>query len=282
MSGAAMNDFRLAPKFPAVSFLSHAEFDSYCEQNSALDDARYAHELELATRDAAMMRDGTCAPCLRQTNFTAATQGGETQPDGRILPNWREQMTCDCEDGLGARLRAILHFLAGEAGLQPWMRALWFGTAPTLERRLAQMTHEVVVARRLQMSARLPADAQRSLCLPFDSAAFHLAVSSDYLQRVPALDVALAELRRILVPGGQLVFTVPFHCRSTSTTTRAGLGARREGRLPAEMAADIHAIGWDILPRLRQAGFAQAAAHVYWSRELGYLGPFNTMFSAVV
>jgi hypothetical protein len=43
----------------------------------------------------------------------------------------------------------------------------------------------------------------------------------------------------------------------------------------------VHQIGWDILDRLKQAGFSDAAAHTYWSHELGYLGPMNMIFSAV-
>jgi hypothetical protein len=56
---------------------------------------------------------------------------------------------------------------------------------------------------------------------------------------------------------------------------------RLNDRLPAEARGDVHDIGWDILRRLRAVGFTQAFANVYWSRELGYLGPFNLIFSAL-
>ena len=32
---------------------------------------------------------------------------------------------------------------------------------------------------------------------------------------------------------------------------------------------------------LREAGFRDAAAYLYWSEELGYLGPMNFIFRAV-
>jgi hypothetical protein len=38
--------------------------------------------------------------------------------------------------------------------------------------------------------------------------------------------------------------------------------------------------GWAILQRLRNAGFARAVAHGFWSAELGYLGAFNMVLAA--
>jgi hypothetical protein len=87
-------------------------------------------------------------------------------------------------------------------------------------------------------------------------------------------------LRRVLLPGGRLVFTVPFHDRSAKTVSRLDRLPRVSGRLPAESGGPTHQIGWDILDKLRAAGFADARAHTYWSEELGYLGTGNVIFSA--
>ena len=48
-----------------------------------------------------------------------------------------------------------------------------------------------------------------------------------------------------------------------------------------EAGGEVHALGWDILDLLRDAGFSTARAHVYWSDELGYLGSGNMIFLAV-
>jgi SAM-dependent methyltransferase len=108
----------------------------------------------------------------------------------------------------------------------------------------------------------------------------HIVVSLDYVHRVPPLKSALAEIHRALVPGGHFVFTVPFRVNSEATSSFISHLPLVGGLLPAEFGAEVHEIGWDILESLRKAGFASATAHLYWSEELGYLGPFNFIFSA--
>lgn len=110
--------------------------------------------------------------------------------------------------------------------------------------------------------------------------AFHLAVCSDYLHRVPPLEAALAELRRVLVPGGRCVLTMPFRDRAAHTVTRLEGLPLVAGRLPTEAGGDVHELGWDMLERLRQAGFTDARAHFFWSDELGYLGAGNMIVCA--
>ncbi len=39
-------------------------------------------------------------------------------------------------------------------------------------------------------------------------------------------------------------------------------------------------IGWDLLALLRDAGFADATALLYWSNQLGYLGGHNFIVKA--
>ena len=46
--------------------------------------------------------------------------------------------------------------------------------------------------------------------LPFEDARFDAVFSSQVLEHVPDIDVSLAELCRVLKPGGQLLVTLPF------------------------------------------------------------------------
>jgi len=272
-----MSDTQLEVSFPSVDFLSFAEFEEYVREAQPRLDARYRYERSLASKAACISRDGTCAACLRRASFTSLTADGEPLADGRLVPAWREQLACDCEDHLCNRHRALLHFLLAAAGLRTWSRVLLFGPATAVDRRIAAAAGSATSIPRLGFARAGPQEYR----LAADDAAFHLAVSSDYLHRVPPLRPLLAELRRVLVPGGRLVFTVPFRHRAAHSVAGLDDLPRVAGRLPTEAGGEVHAIGWDILDMLRAAGFAGVCAHTYWSDELGYLGPANMIFSAV-
>lgn len=261
-----------AARFPARSFVSKAEFDEHVRETRDRVDARYRHELDFASAEPEMSWPGTCAPCLRPTTFTSRTAGGERLSNGRLLPNWREELTCDCEDRIDARGRALLHFTQSVAGLLPATRVLAFGPATPASRRIGKLA---TLVHRTRM---LAAAGAHRIDLP--DACVQLAVCSDHLNHVPPLDAALAELQRVLARGGQLVFTVPFRVDLAETITNTGQMTRLGGLPPAYYGTIVHDIGWDVLPRLRKAGFASALAYGYWSEELGYLGPFNMILAA--
>jgi SAM-dependent methyltransferase len=253
--------------FPAVAFASHAEFVAYCTASRSLLDARYTHERSLALAPGEHVRPGTCAPCLRQTRFSLSTEHGEKLPNGRVVPNWREQLLCDCADRLTNRQRALLHFVESTIGAPSWSRVLALGRLSAAERRLCQRLGTPIFV------PRLP-----SLRLDLPDASCQLAVTLDYIHQIRPLAAMLAEIRRVLAPGGALVFTVPFRWDRMQTRSHVDPLAVAAG--PVESPREVHEIGWDILDLLRAAGFARNRVHSYWSEELGYLGPFNTLFSA--
>jgi SAM-dependent methyltransferase len=271
----AMQDSRLHAPFPGKAFVSYAEFDDHCRDMQDRLDSQYLYQQGLGIAEPVLIREGTCAPCLRACRFTAATAGGEVLEDGRVVPNWREQQVCDCDDHLGNRRRALLHFLETMAGMRSWTRVLAFGGADPLERRIAAVARELATIRRM-----LPGFGATLQRLDAADASFDLVLSSDYLHLVPPLERALSEVRRVLVPGGQFVFTVPFRYRAEKTVSRTGYLRRTGGRLPPEFGGEVHEIGWDVLGLLRGGGFSDARAWIYWSDELGYLGTFNTIFVA--
>lgn len=262
-------------RFPGESFLSMAEFDAYCLENKDLLDARYAYEQRIGG-EAAVMRAGTCAACLCPSHFTTPA---EQDPSGPPL-DWRERQDCDCADRLGNRARAVLHFLDSTAGLAASSRVALFGPPSVLDRRLAEGRGDGFV--RLPRLVRAGASESNSGGWRLDhrTGRFHVVVCWDHLQHVPPLDAALAEIHRLLAEGGQFIFTIPFRYRAPQTISRLVHLPRRAGLLPAEFRGEVHEIGWDILTRLREAGFNRAFAHHYWSDELGYLGAFNILFSA--
>jgi SAM-dependent methyltransferase len=60
--------------------------------------------------------------------------------------------------------------------------------------------------------------------LTYEAGSFDLVLTSDTLEHVPELELALREIRRVLRPGGRHVFTVPLVPSRESSIVRARLG----------------------------------------------------------
>lgn len=103
------------------------------------------------------------------------------------------------------------------------------------------------------------------LCrLTYADASFDLVVTSETLEHVPDLNQALAEIRRVLAPGGLHVFTAPVAPWEPKTFPRARLGENGE---IDHLATPIHhpagdsgylvftELGMDLPDLLRAAGF---------------------------
>jgi SAM-dependent methyltransferase len=100
--------------------------------------------------------------------------------------------------------------------------------------------------------------------LTYADACFDLVLTSETLEHVPVLDAALAEIRRVLVPGGRHVFTVPVLPQTPRTFARAVVrpDGSAEDRAPriAHPGGDwgypvFTEFGTDLPELLRRAGF---------------------------
>ncbi len=128
------------------------------------------------------------------------------------------------------------------------------------------------------------------LALSFEDASFDIVISNDVLEHVADLQAALAELFRVLAPGGRLIFTVPFHYDTEKTVRRAGI---ENGALTHYLSPEYHGnpvadegslvfydIGADIFDYLHEAGFSKVQIVCADSLVRGYYGA-PSLFVAV-
>jgi SAM-dependent methyltransferase len=232
-------------RFPAACFRSMEAFQRFQEDSDAELGERRRQEGVFAEQE---RLDGTCGVCLRVTTF---------EPGGPAVADWRVQQICGCEARLASHQRALLQAAAPRFGRTGWCRAGLFGRDEAILRALAPRLPGLVVWPDLR------ADAAGRPALPAETASAHLVLSADHLAVTPAPEAALAEIARVLMPGGVFLCTLPFAPDAATTNP-----------------APPRRFGWDILDRARAAGFQDGAVHGYWSAELGYLGPDNMILTA--
>jgi SAM-dependent methyltransferase len=257
---------------PVTTIRSAGDFLTFRKISADLLDERYRREQSIAVSEPSLSLDGCCGVCLLPTTFLSRTEGGTQTSDGRLVPNWREQQACACGRALNNRTRALLQLALSRGGGEAWCRAALLGPDDTAGRAATEM---------LGVVQRWPRFAKRvnRPSLPADAASVHLVVCADQLQFVPPLELALAELARVLLPGGSLLFTVPFDI-GRGDTVSSSLARVPMADMPTLAARPVHDFGWSLLPIVERAGFSHCTAHCYWSEEFGYLGPFNMIFEA--
>jgi SAM-dependent methyltransferase len=120
------------------------------------------------------------------------------------------------------------------------------------------------------------------MALTFPNDTFDLGFSNDVLEHVPDIDRGLAEMCRVLRPGGAFVSTVPFSYGSYTGIKKASLA---NGEIVHHTEPEYHGNpvdphgslvfevpGWDILDRAKAAGFRESFVRVTRSRRHGYIG----------
>ena len=126
----------------------------------------------------------------------------------------------------------------------------------------------------------IPCEDLQSLSLP--TASFDLVSTNEVLEHVPSIDRALAEIARVLRPGGWHFGTVPFFYFEDIGKVRAVLDER--GRIIHLEEPEYHGDpmneggvlvfempGWDLIERARAAGFRDAFMRLMISKEHGVL-----------
>ena len=240
--------------------------------------------------------NGYCHVCRKPVDFSVdytACYG----TNGSRMPNWREQLVCpSC--GLNNRTRGALHLL--EELTRPSAASRMFiaeQTTPlysTLARRFPRLIGSEYLGSDVPRGSVSPAGLRNEdlTALSFGDGTLDCVLTFDVFEHVPDYRKALRECFRVLAPGGTLMFTVPFDPASERTIVRAVVQPDGTTRhlLPPEYHGDpvnagsgclcYQVFGWELLADLRNAGFSEAAVHMYWSRDYAYLGGDQLIFTA--
>jgi hypothetical protein len=276
--------------------------------SAILDQRTYRHRVEFQRDFEAQWHD---LPRLVRTSLRLMALNGIQDPltdapiaagDLQVVgPNFRESLQ---HDGLVSRQRAVLLVLRQliEAGQLPLLESLRL-YCPEAITLFAQRLRGLVA--HYQGSEYLP-DAQdprrqqvhhEDLCaLSFPDASFDAVVCNEILEHVYDLPAALQSMRRVLVPGGMVLGTVPFaYGQAESTVKVVHRGPEQEPELltvpefhgdpvqPGQGSLVYRIPGWEFLDQLREAGFEDPRIEAIHSPTYGILGaeiPWILVFMA--
>lgn len=265
----------------------HDEFASYFGHLAGVVPAREKFERSLLPEQVhSTMVAGYCGVCKRHSLFLLDRYFAHEQPDGEVVPNYRERLECQhCR--LNTRMRGALQFLE-EQGARSDSAIYATEQISSLFRALASRYSHLVGSEYLRdgtAPGQSNAEGTRhedGTALTFADDSFDYLLSFDVLEHIPDYMQALREMVRCLRPGGKLILTVPFAIDAPQHIERARIvNGEIEHILPPEYHGDIlddggalcfRHFGWNLCEELRAAGFSDAALHFYWSRELCLLG----------
>jgi SAM-dependent methyltransferase len=282
-------------KLEVTTVTSLAEYQSHLKQMQKVHEQRWELELDLARGQDPIVTRGICYPCDKEVDFVTDFSYCATMEDGTRIPNWRERVLCPCV--MSNRARAAIHLVEGTLGAKRKHDLYIAEQVTPLYRTLAKrfptligseyLGDEVSFGTLNAMGLRNESVTQ----LSFGDASFDYALNFDVLEHIPEPKRGLAELQRVLRPGGALLLSVPFMPDAEASQQRARIApdGSVEHLLPPFYHGDpvstagclcFTDFGWDLLDDMRAAGFRRAELALFWSDKFGYYGVEQMMFVA--
>lgn len=291
--------------FPSIwlgEFRSKTEWDNNVDQFSAAFSVYDWIDDRLLYSRHPFFFPAYCSVCERVTKMRIDWMfgaGDVTTPS--VHPAWTETSVCS-RCGLNSRMRALWDFLKVKCDLENIRRVYIAEQTTAFYRRLKKKIPDLVGSEYLGPNYKsgivtLSFPNLRKIrhedlrALSFEDKSFDLVITQDVFEHIFEYKRSFIEIWRVLAPGGRLVFTIPFFWNSEHTVIRASVGSAGEiiHHLPPEVHGNplsnegslcFQNFGWDILSDLRNAGFSDAVAHLYWGPWQGHLGFPFFVFSA--
>lgn len=226
--------------------------------------------------------------------------GGWSRQEPSVYPAWTE--TCVCERcGLSSRMRAAVDYLIEKTRLNK--NSLIFiaeQLTPTFQ-QLKSLYPRLIGSEFLgpnyvggnhYMHMGRYVRHEDLTSLSFEKNTFEAIITLDVFEHIPNVSLAFKECYRVLRSDGELIFTVPFFSNYEKSVVRASVSEMGEivHYLPPEIHGNpispegclcFHNFGWDILVMLRDSGFRQTEAWLYWGPWKGHMGYPTFVFHAV-
>ncbi len=253
------------------TFRSFDEWLTWGKKNSYFGDAKHGYDLGQR-----VMQQGLVEPL---TNLRAEPRDIEVD----AAHNWRESLVAF---GRNSRVRAVMSLIAEKLTGCDAAQVTIYATegvtalAMCLRGLFPKFLGSEYASSEAVRDSMYPIPHEDLTKLTLRSNAFDLVTTNEVLEHVPSLDAGLAEIHRVLRPGGWHVGTHPFAFMDATGFLKAQLV---DGEVKHLMEPEYHGNpvgspslvfelpGWDIVTRARAIGFSDAHMRFVASEKHGYL-----------